>query len=886
MPGPAALSHDQAGCVEPTRLAVRVGEANATGTGRVLESAFGVGPQRLGPLELQVELRRDGAAALATPRVRNASAQPVRLDAVVLGFLWKRPGLPSLQFLRHGWQSRSYSGSRPLEPCDGCVDRVEAPASAVHHASLEPPPDRSGWRESALVSVVGAARAGAVCLAGVYESGHSFGVLYLRPERDAVRIEVELRLEAVLEPGDAPELEPVHLSLGCDAAVLLEAFADAYGRRARARAFRPFLASWCAGRRSAEGPSEDEVRRDLAALEAARERVRIEVVQIEDGWQRATGDWLETDERFPRGLAPLAGEIRAAGFIPGLWTSPFCVAAESELFGKHREWLVSNGREPLRVPFDAARALREPLYALDTGLREVAAHLEGVFRELADMGFLYLTLDLLYAAALRAPSSVSRTGRAGRLRRGLDAVRAGAGDEVFLLGCDCPVGAAVGVVDAMRVASDADRADAEGVSVGAARGATRNILARAWMHRRLWLNDPGRVPLDASTALPAEAVARVASAAAGTGSPAALSGDARQLIGAAGALAQALVGSARAVDASGVPNAARALDPLAEEIPQRVAALGAAGGFLTLLNDSDAGAEIALACGPQGASGPDIISVEACIGSAPALAGRTDVRTLGPHSGALLRLCRDTPLAVFCDFDGTFSVQDVGSTLALRYGNPLRSETWARFERGEIRAWDYNMEILDGLEVPLPTLEAFLHSLELDPGALELVAWCAARDVPFRIASDGFDWNLNRLQQIHRVRFRLRRQSPALRARSLAHSRGAAGPHLCVRDGVVQALDPRNLPSRASARDARPHRQRSRLRHLWCARGRSGVREGFAGAGARAARRALRALLDTARRDPPPGACAGPVARRDVELRRVAPGPSQPVTCAGGAVFP
>jgi 2,3-diketo-5-methylthio-1-phosphopentane phosphatase len=108
---------------------------------------------------------------------------------------------------------------------------------------------------------------------------------------------------------------------------------------------------------------------------------------------------------------------------------------------------------------------------------------------------------------------------------------------------------------------------------------------------------------------------------------------------------------------------------------------------------------------------------------------------------------------VFCDFDGTFSVQDVGSTLALRHGNPLRGETWARFERGEIRAWDYNMEVLDGLEVPLPTLEEFLHALQLDPGALELVAWCAARDVPFRIASDGFDWNLNRLQQIHRVRF-------------------------------------------------------------------------------------------------------------------------------------
>jgi 2,3-diketo-5-methylthio-1-phosphopentane phosphatase len=757
MPGPAALSHDQAGCVEPARLAVRVGEANAAGAGRVLESGFGAGTQRLGPLELRVDLADEGGVVLAMPRVRNASAQAVRLDAVVLGFRWKRPGLACVQFLRHGWQSRSYSGSRPLEPRGGGPERAAAPRCAVRHTPAELPPDRSGWHESALVSVVGAARGGAVCLAGVYERGRAFGVLYLRPERDAVRIEVELRLEAVVEPGDAPELEPVHLALGCDAAALLEAFAEAYGRRAHARAFRPFLASWSAGRSAPRGPSEEQVRRDLAVLAALRDRIAIDVLQIEDGWQRATGDWLETHERFPRGLAPLAGEIREAGFIPGLWTAPFCVAAGSELFGKHREWLLRDGPEPLRVPVDAARAPQGPLYALDTGRREVAAHVEGVFRDLVDMGFLVLTLDLLHAAALHAPSSASRWGRAQRLRRGLDAVRAGAGDEVFLLGCDCPMGAAVGVVDAMRVAPDPAPADcresADDVSGGDPRGTTRNILARAWMHRRLWLNDPGCLPLDAEPALGSEDLSKLASVVAGTGSLVGLTGDAQRLTGAAGTLARAAIASARAIDASGIPGAARVLDPLAAELPECVAALDPAGGYLALLNDGDTAVQRALGRAMSGAGGRRIAAVEECIGSAPALAERADVRALDPHAGALLRVRCDTSLAVFCDFDGTFSVLDVGAALAERHVGSRRPEVWARFERGEIRAWDYNMEVLDGLEVPLPMLEDFLHSLRLDPGAADLVAWCAARDVPFRIASDGFDWNLNRLQQIHRVRF-------------------------------------------------------------------------------------------------------------------------------------
>ena len=114
---------------------------------------------------------------------------------------------------------------------------------------------------------------------------------------------------------------------------------------------------------------------------------------------------------------------------------------------------------------------------------------------------------------------------------------------------------------------------------------------------------------------------------------------------------------------------------------------------------------------------------------------------------------RKFPLAVFCDFDGTFSVQDVGATLAQRIAPERRPAAWARFERGEITAWDYNLEILDGLALPLADLEAFLQTVELDPGARALVDWCDAKGVPFRVLSDGFDFNLNRLQVIHAVRF-------------------------------------------------------------------------------------------------------------------------------------
>lgn len=106
------------------------------------------------------------------------------------------------------------------------------------------------------------------------------------------------------------------------------------------------------------------------------------------------------------------------------------------------------------------------------------------------------------------------------------------------------------------------------------------------------------------------------------------------------------------------------------------------------------------------------------------------------------------PLAVFCDFDGTFAVQDVGATIAQRYAGPRRAALWERLRGGEISPWEYNLELLDGLALPEMELDRFLESVELDPGARGLLEWCGRNGAPFRILSDGFDRNLERLQAL------------------------------------------------------------------------------------------------------------------------------------------
>ncbi len=84
------------------------------------------------------------------------------------------------------------------------------------------------------------------------------------------------------------------------------------------------------------------MRSNLHALKDLRARFPIEVVQLDDGYQAALGDWDRTNEKFPSGLKNLAGEIRDAGFIAGIWTAPFFAARDSQLMREHGDWFIEH----------------------------------------------------------------------------------------------------------------------------------------------------------------------------------------------------------------------------------------------------------------------------------------------------------------------------------------------------------------------------------------------------------------------------------------------------------------------------------------------------------------------------------------------------------------
>jgi alpha-galactosidase len=279
----------------------------------------------------------------------------------------------------------------------------------------------------------------------------------------------------------------------------LAAYADAVARKMRARVPAASPTGWCSWYYYFTNVTEAEILKNLRFLEANRETLPVDCVQIDDGYQAQIGDWLSPNKKFPRGMAPLAADIAAAGFTPGIWTAPFIVGERSRLFADHPEWIVRNEDGS---PVVAVRNWGQASYALDTTHPSAERWLRETFREIGDRwGYDYLKIDFLFAAAIAGRRHDGHATRVEAYRRGLQAIRDAAGER-FILGCGAPMGPSVGLVDGMRIGPDVapwwrfnrpvtrEKGRPKVGGEPSTENALRNILTRAWMHNRLWVNDP------------------------------------------------------------------------------------------------------------------------------------------------------------------------------------------------------------------------------------------------------------------------------------------------------------------------------------------------------------------------------------------------------------
>jgi alpha-galactosidase len=366
-------------------------------------------------------------------------------------------GMPHAQVYRHGWNSWSPCGWRAMAE----------PPLRVADPQRRLTADDTGWDDphhhhsAGLTALAG--QDGNVLLVGAL----GLDTPRLTVDRDTVTGWYE-RQGAPWFAAYGPELDVFQRY-----ARLLGEHLGADGDRKRAGNV------WCSWYAYHEQIDQDILRADLADLAG----LPFDVFQVDDGWERAVGDW-QPNGKFPAGLADLAARAADAGLCPGLWLTPF-IARPGSVLAKEKPHLLLTDETGRPVP--AGYNWGEHYYALDLTLPEAQDHVAGTIATVVGWGYRYLKLDFVNAVAITAARHDPAPGRESVYRAAMRLIRDVAGQDVYLLGSGAPVLPSLGVCDGIRIGPDVAPFWTNYATDDPSDATAENALV-ASIHR-LWLRD-------------------------------------------------------------------------------------------------------------------------------------------------------------------------------------------------------------------------------------------------------------------------------------------------------------------------------------------------------------------------------------------------------------
>ena len=185
------------------------------------------------------------------------------------------------------------------------------------------------------------------------------------------------------------------------------------------------------------------------------------VFQVDDGWEKAVGDWEADPAKFPGGMKATAARIEAKGLIPGLWLAPFIAQHGSAVVREHPDWVLRDDRGRPVVGGNNP-GWDGDYYVLDISRPEVGDYLGKVFETVVeDWGYRYLKLDFLFAGLMRGRRAAGGAAFEHYERvigRITSRTKDRKGRPVAWLGCGAPFEASFRHFPLMRIGADTKEA--------------------------------------------------------------------------------------------------------------------------------------------------------------------------------------------------------------------------------------------------------------------------------------------------------------------------------------------------------------------------------------------------------------------------------------------
>ena len=166
--------------------------------------------------------------------------------------------------------------------------------------------------------------------------------------------------------------------------------------------------------------NEELILGDLDSMDRTDNLLKLEyrdknlpvVFQVDDGWQKALGQWQADDQKFPSGMQELAQKIEDRGYVPGLWIAPFLIDYRTDFAKEHRDWILRDERRKpvsagLSFDWGARWGRNQPskaysFFCLDLSRDDVLDYLDSLMEIIIEeWGFRFLKLDYMYAGMLR-----------------------------------------------------------------------------------------------------------------------------------------------------------------------------------------------------------------------------------------------------------------------------------------------------------------------------------------------------------------------------------------------------------------------------------------------------------------------------------------------------
>lgn len=257
-------------------------------------------------------------------------------------------------------------------------------------------------------------------------------------------------INVLLQPGREFLGEEMILCRGEDENTLLESFAGRKRERAGGKLRKLPKSVFCTWYYYGLTVTYEDVLTNLREIQ--KRRLPFEVYQIDEGWEITLGEWMP-NQKFPVPMKQAADEIREAGLIPGIWTSPFIAHETASVWKKHPEWMLC---DKSGIPYDFP--MNDTVYqVMDITDPAVCDYYTELYHRLTfEWGYTYHKLDFTRAAILYEDADFydKEITLPQAYYRAVAAIRKGMGDDAYFLMCGGLYDPIIGLVDGQRTSSD------------------------------------------------------------------------------------------------------------------------------------------------------------------------------------------------------------------------------------------------------------------------------------------------------------------------------------------------------------------------------------------------------------------------------------------------